>query len=189
MTGLLTAGILAAIMSSLDSQFVCIGSMFTNDIVLHAKGRDRFSEGQIVLLGRGFIVLVIAVTFVLSLFPPPKVFDLGVWCFSGFASLFPVVFAAVYWKRATKAGVITSILATAVTWFVFFYDGLLKEIIYFLRHPDETPTPGGGDYLIWGMMPVAIIFTVSALTLVVVSLLTRPPAAATIDKFFDPEGD
>ena len=33
--GLLTAGILAAIMSSLDSQFLCIGTMFTNDIVVH----------------------------------------------------------------------------------------------------------------------------------------------------------
>jgi len=32
--GFLSAGILAAIMSSLDSQFLCIGSMFTNDLVL-----------------------------------------------------------------------------------------------------------------------------------------------------------
>ncbi len=31
--GLLTAGILAAIMSSLDSQFLCIGTMFTDDVV------------------------------------------------------------------------------------------------------------------------------------------------------------
>ncbi|MFQ5413484.1 MAG: sodium:solute symporter family protein, partial [Phycisphaerae bacterium] len=36
--GLLTAGILAAIMSSLDSQFLCIGSIFTNDIVGHYIG-------------------------------------------------------------------------------------------------------------------------------------------------------
>ena len=33
--GFLTAGILAAIMSSLDSQFLCIGSIFTHDIASH----------------------------------------------------------------------------------------------------------------------------------------------------------
>ena len=41
LTGLLTAGILAAIMSSLDSQFVCLGTMFTQDIVLHAAGEPE----------------------------------------------------------------------------------------------------------------------------------------------------
>ena len=35
--GLVTAGILAAIMSSLDSQFLCLGTIFTNDVVLHNK--------------------------------------------------------------------------------------------------------------------------------------------------------
>ena len=35
LTGMLTAGILAAIMSSLDSQFLCLGTIFTNDVVLH----------------------------------------------------------------------------------------------------------------------------------------------------------
>ena len=42
--GLLTAGILAAIMSSLDSQFLCIGSIFTNDIVAHYISHDRLTE-------------------------------------------------------------------------------------------------------------------------------------------------
>ena len=41
--GLLAAGILAAIMSSLDSQFLCLGTIFSNDIVGHYLGRDRFS--------------------------------------------------------------------------------------------------------------------------------------------------
>ena len=37
--GFLTAGILAAIMSSLDSQFLCLGTIFTNDIALHYSKR------------------------------------------------------------------------------------------------------------------------------------------------------
>ena len=94
-SGLLVAGILAAIMSSLDSQFVCLGTMFTHDIVVHSLGEQRVSEVQRVTIGRWFMVAIVALTYLLSLFPPPNIFDLAVWCFSGFASLFPLVVAAV----------------------------------------------------------------------------------------------
>ncbi|MFT7536481.1 MAG: SSS family solute:Na+ symporter [Hyphomicrobiaceae bacterium] len=175
-SGLLLAGILAAIMSSLDSQFVCLGTMFTHDIVVHALGEEKVSEIQRVRLGRGFIIAIVALTYVLSLFPPPNIFDLAVWCFSGFASLFPLVVAAVYWRRATRAGAIASVVVAGVTWCVLFYDGLL------------APTLAGerieGDYLIWGMMPVAFMIAASTVTLVVVSLVTKPLPATTVDRYF-----
>ena len=43
---------------------------------------------------------------------------------------------------------------------------------------------GGEDYLVFGMMPVAIMFAVSAVTLVGVSLFTRPPEKELVDRFF-----
>ena len=49
LSGLLTAGILAAIMSSLDSQFVCLGTMFTHDIVpswREARSLQRRAAGR-----------------------------------------------------------------------------------------------------------------------------------------------
>jgi len=176
LTGLLTAGILAAIMSSLDSQFVCLGSMFTHDIVLHLVRKDRFSDRQKVLLGRGFIVLVITITYLLSLLTPPNIFDLAVWCFSGFASLFPLVFAAVYWRRLTRAGAYASVLVMVATWIPLFYDGLILPT---REHRLKD------DYLVFGMMPVAIIFAASAAALVIVSLLTRPPEQRVVDRFFE----
>ncbi len=100
--GFLTAGILAAIMSSLDSQFLCLGTMFSTDIVGHYLGKDRFNDKQQVMIARTFIILIVAVTYGLSLFKPPSVFALGVWCFSGFSALFPLVVAALYWQRLTK---------------------------------------------------------------------------------------
>ena len=175
MTGLLTAGILAAIMSSLDSQFVCLGTMFTHDIVLHAAGKDRFSDRAQIMLGRGFIVAVVGLTYLLTFFPPPKIFDLAVWCFSGFASLFPLVFASIYWRRTTRAGAMASIAAMVVTGGVLFYDGLVK--------PTLSGEVREGDYLIAGMMPVAIIFAASAAALVIVSLMTQPPPDDHIDQF------
>ena len=123
LTGLLTAGVLAAIMSSLDSQFLCLGTIFTNDIVLHATGEDRFNDRQKILIARAFVIFIVALTYVLAIVAMrngANVFDLAIWCFSGFSSLFPLVFCAVYWKRATKAGAFASILAALAVWLYFF---------------------------------------------------------------------
>lgn len=169
LTGILGAGILAAIMSSLDSQFFCLGTMFTEDIVVHHFGQGRFSERQTILLARGFIVAVVAATYALSLFEPRQVFTLGVWCFSGFSSLLPIVLAGLYWKRVTRAGAFAALLTTAAVWGVLFYRS------DFGRH---------GEDLVLGMMPVAPMLAASTLALVAVSLMTRPPSGETLDRFF-----
>ena len=177
--GFLAAGVLAAIMSSLDSQFLCLGTMFTEDIVGHYFGKrpdgtPRFTDRQVVLTARTFIVLIVAVTYVLSLFEPPGVFDLGVWCFSGFASLFPLALASVYWRRLTKAGAFACVLAAFGTWAWLFVDADFgKDGGYLLT------LPGGYE-----VMPVTGMIAASTLALVAVSLMTRPPSEATLAKFF-----
>lgn len=176
LSGLVAAGVLAAIMSSLDSQFMCLGTMFTRDIVLRKFGENRFTDSQKVLIARGFILAIVAATYGLAvaLMNTAQVFALGVWCFSGFAGLFPLVVGAVYWKRTTAAGAVSCIIVTATTWCILFY----RDII--------AAKPPGADeeLLIAGMMPVTLIIAASALTLVVVSLLTAKPSDATLKKFF-----
>lgn len=167
--GLLTAGILAAIMSSLDSQFLCIGSIFANDIVAHYIGHDNLTDRQKLMVGRLFVILIVVVTYLLALTRPGSVFTLAVWCFSGFAGLFPLVFAAIYWKRVTKAGAYASVLAMAAVWWWLFH---------------QSGYGSNRDFLYHGMMPVATIVAASTLALVVVSLVTPKPAAATLAKFF-----
>ncbi len=177
LSGFLTAGILAAIMSSLDSQFLCLGTMFSTDIVTHYARRDRFSDRQLVLLTRGFIVAIVGLTYCFSLFEPRAVFTLGVWCFSGFASLFPLVLAALYWRRLTKAGAYASILATIISWaYLFYHSGFAADESYALEIP-----LGGETYK---MMPVVGIFLSSLAALVIVSLVTKPPSEQTLKKFF-----
>ena len=169
LTGLLTAGVLAAIMSSLDSQFLCLGTMFTNDIVVHRAGSGKFSDKQIILIARIFIVVIVALTYVLAMMAKDaNVFDLAVWCFSGFSALFPVVFAALYWKRATKEGAVASILAALISWLYFFH-----------------LSGYGGEMVIGpGIIPAAVCFGVAAVAMVIVSLITKPPSKQTLDKFF-----
>ncbi|MBI1387806.1 MAG: sodium:solute symporter family protein [bacterium] len=171
MGGFLTAGILAAIMSSLDSQFMCLGTMFTNDVVVHFCGEKRFTDRQKIFMARAFIVAIVVITYLLSLAEPRSVFALGIWCFTGFAALFPLVFAAVYWKRATRAAAFATVIVTAATWFWLF-----RASNYGLDR----------DVLIFGMMPVAVILAASAVTMIVVSLITAPPSRETLDKFFPP---
>ncbi|GMQ80337.1 MAG: hypothetical protein BMS9Abin04_313 [Planctomycetia bacterium] len=175
--GLLTAGILAAIMSSLDSQFLCLGTMFTNDVVLHYWRGQPISDGTKVLLARAFIVAIVALTYGLSLLEPRRVFTLGVWCFSGFASLFPLVFAAVRWRRLSASGALLSVLAAITSWTYFFWQsdfGARADYAIELSVAGQT----------YQMMPVAPIFACATVVLVAVSLLTRPPSDETIAKFF-----
>ena len=167
--GLLTAGVLAAIMSSLDSQFLCLGTIFTNDIVIHRAGENKYSDRQIIFIARCFIVVIVAVTYGLAMLAKnANVFDLAIWCFSGFSALFPVIFAALYWKRTSKQGAIASIIAALLTWLYYFHE-----------------SGYGGEYMVGpGIVPAAICFGVSALVLIVVSLFTEPPSEKTLDKFF-----
>jgi len=168
LSGFLIAGILAAIMSSLDSQFLCLGTMFTNDIVIHKLGNGKLSDRQVILIARGFVVGIVTLTYLLSLVAPQNVFDLAVWCFSGFGALFPLVFAAVFWKRVTKAGAYACILAATLSWFYFF-----------------AKSGYGSELLLGpGIMPVAVCFLISTAALIIVSLMTRPPSEETIKKFF-----
>jgi len=182
--GFLTAGILAAIMSSLDSQFLCLGTMFTNDIVGYYFDRNASDKRQIAL-ARGFIIAVVAVTYLLSLLKPPSVFALGVWCFSGFSALTPLAFAALYWKRLTKWGAYAGVLAATGTWAYFFSDAVGRAIEAGNPGPIRTYTL---DLTIGGetheLMPVAAIFLASLVAMVVVSLMTRPPKDETLVKFF-----
>lgn len=168
--GLVTAGILAAIMSSLDSQFLCLGTIFTHDIVLHGSQRT-FTDRQIMWMARGFIIGIVALTYGLSLiFFDQHVFDLAVWCFTGFAALTPVVLAALYWRRATAVGAVVSIVATVVTWLIFF-----------------VMSGFGGPLTVWGgIVPAAICWLVGAVAMVGGSICSRPPDADKVAQFFPP---
>ncbi len=176
MAGLLAAGILAAIMSSLDSQFLCLGSIFTNDIFTHYLGKDRFSDRTQVWIARIFIILIVVVTYVLSLQGYRSVFTMAVWGFSGYAALFPVVFAALYWKKLTAAGALSGILAMIGSWFYLFQKSEWGA------NTDYSLTPFGNDHPI---MPVVGIMLCTVLAMGITSLITKPPSANTLAKFFD----
>ena len=176
--GLVTAGTIAAIMA-MDSQIMALGTMFTEDVVVHFAGRGagkRLDDRTQVWIGRAFILGIMIFSYCLALRRPPNIFDLGVWCFSGFVGLFPLVFAAIYWKRVTKAGAFASVLVMLTTWSTLFYHGMIRPLMHGESLPEEP--------LILGLMPVVWIIAASGSALVAVSLVTAPPAESTIAKYF-----
>ena len=168
LAGCLAAGVFAAIMSSLDSQSLALGTMFTQDIVRHYGFDNKLSEKQQVFFGRVFVALFLVLAFLCSLVATQSIFALGVWSLTGFAGLLPILVVALYWKRSTKQGAAAAILAVAGLWVYFFGQSLQSDGPY---------TVGGT-----GLMPVAVIVPASLLALTIVSLATAPPAR--ISKFF-----
>ena len=171
LAGLLAAGVFSTCMNSLDSQVLSLGTMFTHDIVRHYGFHDRMTQRQELLMGRLFVSAILLVAFILSLVTARSIFRLGIWSFSGFAALFPVVVAALFWKRSTRQGAIASVLTVAVLWIGFF-----------VTAGDEQGYTVAGT----GLMPVAVMLTASAAAMVIGSLMTRPPDRAVIDRFFEP---
>ncbi len=121
------------------------------------------------LIARCFIVLIVAMTYGLSLIPMPRVFRLGIWTFSGFASLVPLAFASLYWRGVTKAGAYASVFAVIGSWWLLF------QAADFGNNP---------RYTFLGMQPVATMFVSATVALVSVSFMTKPPGEETLQKFF-----
>jgi SSS family solute:Na+ symporter len=171
LAGLLGAGVFAAVMSSLDSQVLSLGTMFTEDIVDHYGYGDAMTDNQKVASGRIFVAGILLFTYGLSLFSQRSIFDLATWSFTGFASLFPIAIAALFWRRSTKVGALACVATVVVLWTYFFSQGW-----------------GNRAYTVGdtGVMPVAVILAASTIAMVVGSLLSAPPETARVDRFIAP---
>jgi SSS family solute:Na+ symporter len=186
LAGLLGAGILAAVMAS-DSQILALSTMFTEDVLAYYGGREAFGERAQVLAGRSFVVGVTIVAYAIAMTTRQQIFDLAVkHAFTGFAGLSPLV-AAVFWRRSTRAGalacvvvVIAGLAATAWLESAFPAPGPIWSAGG-MAVVSRTP---GGIACLGGFLPVVPIVLASSAALVLVSLSTRPPGAATLSRYF-----
>lgn len=169
LAGCLAAGVFAAIMSSLDSQTLSVGTMLTRDAVARIPRAARWIAGRPALAGRVFVALFLVLVFALSLVSTQTVFSLGVWALSGFSAFFPVLVGALYWKRSTAAGAAAAILGGLGLWTWFF-----------------VASEGAPGWTIAGsgVEPAAAIVLTSALALIVVSRFTAPPDPRRLARFF-----
>ncbi|MBE7457565.1 MAG: sodium:solute symporter family protein [Phycisphaerae bacterium] len=182
-SGLLAAGVLAAILGGMDAQFLSLGSMFTHDVVDHYVKHDAMTDRQRLLFGRLFVIAVVLASWVLTLAlrETKPIFGLAIWCFSGFSALFPLVIGALYWRRMTKWGGYASVIA-GIGLGVYYYVKAGLEAGFSAPMEPLVPLPGLGHA--WAVVPACPMVLAATAALVLVSLLTRPPTRSTVVRFF-----
>ena len=165
MAGLLAAGVLAAVMSSLDSQVLALGTLIGK--AFQGDSKDVSSDRQI-FVGRLCVGGVMLLAFLLSITVESSIFRLGIWSFTGFSGLFPLVVAALYWRRSTALGAIASLVTVGFSW-----SWLLQN------------SWGGGHSA--GLTPVTWILLASCVAMILGSLLSQPPTTDSLEAFFGPD--
>jgi sodium/proline symporter len=164
--GICLAAILAAIMSTADSQLLVSSSAFTEDLY---KGlfRNQAGEGELVLMGRLAVILVAAIAFALALDPESKVLDLVAYAWAGFGAAFgPTLLLALYWPRMTRNGALGGIVGGGVTVVLW------KQL-------------EGGIFDLYEIVPG---FLVSILLILLFSLLDKEPSEEIIDEYHSVKG-
>jgi SSS family solute:Na+ symporter len=106
--GLALAGILAAVMSTLDAQFLTLSSMLTRDVV--RKVWPQIAERVEVRWARAFVIVLAVATWIIALWQPASIFRIASFSFSGYVMLVPTLYLGLRWARFTAAGAIASIV-------------------------------------------------------------------------------
>jgi len=113
--GILLAAILAAVMSTADSQLLVCSSALTEDFYKSIFHHD-VSQARLVRIGRLAVVGIAGLAMVLAQQENNTVLDLVAYAWAGFGATFgPVLLLALYWKRATALGALAGIVVGGIT--------------------------------------------------------------------------
>jgi len=176
--------LLSAAMSTLSAQFHVQGTAIGRDV--YETIRNRKGERS-VLIARGGIIIAVLIAVVLGYLLPGSIIAQGTALFFGIcaASFLSVYAAAIFWRRATREGAIAGMVSGAIVsllWLIFEYKktaealGIAKVIF---GGPVVASMP-------WPVVdPILIGVPVSAIFMVVVSLLTEPPSREHVERCFE----
>ncbi|WP_047042428.1 sodium/proline symporter PutP [Vibrio mexicanus] len=152
--GILLAAILAAIMSTADSQLLVSSSALAEDFYKQVINKDATSE-DIVRIGRIGVVLISVVALYLAMTPDSSVLGLVSYAWAGFGAAFgPAVVLSLYWSKMNRNGALAGIIVGGVTIVVW------KQL-------------SGGWFDVYEIVPGIIL---STLAIVVVSRLSGEPS-------------
>lgn len=133
--GVILAGVLAAVMSTLSAQLLVSSSALTQDFY-KAFLRKQASQRELVWVGRAMVLLISLIAIGIASNPDSKVLGLVAYAWAGFGASFgPVVLISLLWKRMTRNGALAGMLVGAITvvvWKEFIGLGLYEIIPGFL---------------------------------------------------------
>ena len=118
--GVILAGILAATMSTADSQLLAAASSVSQDFARDTLGL-KLSDKSAMILARG-TVIVIAIIGMIWARNEGSVFTIVSFAWAGFGAAFgPVMLLALFWKRSNKYGAICGMIAGGAMVFIWKY--------------------------------------------------------------------
>lgn len=162
--GVILAGILAATMSTADSQMLAAASSVSQN-VLQDFFHIKLTEKQSLAIARITIAAIAILGVILARDPNSSVFGIVSFAWAGFGGAFgAVMLCSLFWKRSNKWGALAGMLSGGATVFIWKY--LVR--------------PLGGAWNIYELLPA---FFVSLIFIIVVSLLTAAPDEAQIKEF------
>jgi sodium/proline symporter len=162
--GVILAGILAATMSTADSQLLAAASSVSQNI-LKEKLFPNMKEKTTLIVARLTLVAIAVVAVFLARNPDSSVFRIVSFAWAGFGAAFgPVMLFSLFWKRTTKWGALAGMLAGGIMVFVWKY--VIAQL--------------GGVFAIYELLPA---FVTACIAIVVVSLATKAPEKEVIDEF------
>ena len=162
--GIIISGILAATMSTADSQLLAAASSVSQDLMqdfFHVK----LTEKTTMVVARITVLVIAIISIFLAWDPNSSVFRVVSFAWAGFGAAFgPVMLFALFWKRSNKWGALAGMVSGGIMVFVWKY----------------LVAPIGGAWSIYELLPA---FLVACVAIVVVSLLTPAPEKAIVDEF------
>lgn len=115
LAGILLAAVLAAVMSTADSQLLVASAALSEDIYC-SRLRPQASQKEALQVGRLAVILIALAACGLALDADSLVLDVVAWAWAGFGATFgPVLIFSLYWKRMTRAAAIGGMLAGGLT--------------------------------------------------------------------------
>ena len=151
--GILLAAILAAIMSTADSQLLVSSAALTEDFYKSLFNQDASPE-SLVKISRIAVVAIAIVAWLLALDPESSVLGLVSYAWAGFGAAFgPAIILSLFWARMNRQGCLAGIVIGGITVVVW------KQL-------------SGGIFDIYEIVPGFILATIA---IIAVSLATPEP--------------
>lgn len=162
--GIILAGILAATMSTADSQLLAASSSVSQNMFKEVFFKNM-SEKAAMITARVTVIVISLIAVFIARDSNSSVFRIVSFAWAGFGAAFgPVVLFALFWKRTNKQGALAGMLGGGIMVFVWKY--LVR--------------PLGGAWDIYELLPA---FIVSSILIVIISLATKAPEKEIIDEF------
>ena len=170
--GLLLAAIIAASMSTADSQLLVAASSFVSDLYKPIIRRKNVSNKEMLSMSRIVVVVISVVAFFIASSKgkaAQAIMDLvsNAWGIFG-AAFGPAVLLSLFWKRYTYKGAVAGIIT-----------GALVDILWLW-----LPVYGGASLTaITGIYEIIPGFVIGTLVSVIVTLLDKKPAPEVVEIF------